>query len=153
MEIERKFLVSELPFDLTAYPCRHLTQRYISTDPVVRVRACTDTGTTYELTCKGRGLMSREEINLPLEREAYERLAAKTEGRAIVKRRYLIPLDGELLCELDVFEGDLAPLVLAEVEFDSEKSARTFTPPSWMGKEVTDQPAYQNVSLSINGKP
>lgn len=153
MEIERKFLVGELPFDLTAYPCRYLTQGYISTDPVVRVRTCTDTGTTYELTCKGRGLMSREEINLPLERDAYERLAAKTEGHAVVKRRYLIPLDGELLCELDVFEGDLAPLVLAEVEFESEEEARAFTPPAWMKTEVTEDPAYQNVNLSLHGKP
>ena len=114
--------------------------------------------------------MKREEINLPLEREAYDRLKAKVEGRVVVKTRYLIPLeeaqtpaDGDapgspddsakLVCELDVFEGDLAPLMLAEVEFGSEEEARAFKPPAWMGREVTGDPAYQNVNMSLNGRP
>lgn len=114
--------------------------------------------------------MKREEINLPLGRETYERLKAKVEGRVIVKTRYLIPLDeaqtpadgdaasspddrAKLVCELDVFEGDLAPLMLAEVEFDSEETASAFKPPAWMGTEVTQDPAYQNVNMSLNGRP
>ena len=178
MEIERKYLVNDLPFRLEDYPCRHLSQGYVSVNPVIRIRrcetavCCTDeeagckdvssgtecsqadeTAVNYELTCKGRGLMAREEINLPIKKEAYDRLKAKVEGRVIVKTRYLIPLEGGLTCELDVFEGDLAPLMLAEVEFGSEEQAYAFRPPAWMDREVTDDPAYQNVNMSLNGMP
>lgn len=151
MEIERKFLVGKLPFDVKEYPCRRLSQGYISTDPVIRIREYDES--SYELTCKGRGLMSREEINLPISREAYEHLSGKVEGRVIKKIRYLIPLENDLTCELDVFEGDLSPLVLAEVEFDSEEAAGAFTPPLWFGREVTADPAYQNSALSSQSSP
>ena len=50
MEIERKFLIKELPKNLETYPCRHLEQGYLSTAPVVRVRKDND---KYELTYKG----------------------------------------------------------------------------------------------------
>ena len=38
MEIERKFTISKLPDNLTAYPCRIIEQAYLNTDPVVRIR-------------------------------------------------------------------------------------------------------------------
>ena len=73
--------------------------------------------------------MVREEYNLPLTKEAYDHLVQKIDGRLIEKTRYLIPLDGGLTAELDVFEGDLAPLTLVEVEFDSVDAANEFTAP------------------------
>ena len=89
---------------------------YLSTSPVVRVRKDDD---KYELTYKSKGLMVREEHNLPLTKESYEHLRAKIDGRLITKKRYCIPY-GIYTIELDIFEGDLAPLVLAEVEFPTE---------------------------------
>jgi CYTH domain-containing protein len=69
MEIERKFLVAEkdLPDDLASYPSHQLEQAYLCTSPVVRVRKEDD---TYYLTYKSKGLLSREEYNLPLNEEA-----------------------------------------------------------------------------------
>ena len=66
----------------------------------------------------------------------------------IEKRRYLIPLDGKLTVELDVFEGDLAPLILAEVEFGSEEDANAFVPPAWLGEDVTYDTHYHNSTMS-----
>ena len=63
MEIERKFLLKELPENLDTYPVRHLEQGYLCTAPVVRIRRDND---KYELTYKGKGCMVREEHNLPL---------------------------------------------------------------------------------------
>ena len=63
MEIERKFLIKQLPEDLSSYENIHITQGYLSTEPVVRVR---EEGEAYVLTYKGPGLLSREEVNLPL---------------------------------------------------------------------------------------
>lgn len=145
MEIERKYLVDKLPEDLTGHPCRRISQGYLNTDPVVRIRRDND---KYELTYKSKGFMARQEYNLPLTREAYGHLLTKIDGRLIEKKRYMIPLEQGLTAELDVFEGDLAPLMLVEVEFSSEKEANSFVPPSWFGEDVTFSGKYHNSSLS-----
>lgn len=144
MEIERKFLLKQLPENLESYPCRHIEQGYLCTGPVVRIRKDND---KYELTYKGKGAMVREEYNLPLTKESYEHLKEKIDGRLIIKKRYMIPL-GDYTIELDVFEGDLAPLTLAEVEFPSKEEAKTFVAPEWFAEDVTFSPLYHNSFLS-----
>lgn len=144
MEIERKFLLKKLPDNLDTYPVRHLEQGYLCTAPVVRIRRDND---NYELTYKGKGCMVREEHNLPLTKEAYEHLREKIDGRLIVKKRYMIPLE-KYTIELDVFEGDLAPLTLAEVEFSSEEEANAFVAPDWFAEDVTFSKLYHNSFLS-----
>ena len=67
MEIERKFLVRQLPENLEQYPFHQIEQGYLCTKPVVRVRRQDD---EYYLTYKGGGKMVREEYNLPLSAEA-----------------------------------------------------------------------------------
>lgn len=144
MEIERKYLVKSLPDNLTSYPCRFLEQSYLCTEPVVRVRQDND---RYELTYKSKGLMVREEHNLPLTQESYEHLKTKADGRIITKKRYMIPYD-KYTIELDVFEGELAPLILAEVEFPSKEEANAFVAPDWFGEDVTFSTQYHNSNLS-----
>ena len=147
MEIERKFLISKenLPADLDAYPHHKLEQGYLSTAPVVRIRKEDD---NYYLTYKSKGLMTREEYNLPLNAEAFAHLKEKIDGILIQKRRYLIPLTDKLTIELDVFEGELAPLRLAEVEFETKEEAEHFVPPDWFGEDVTFSSKYHNSTLS-----
>lgn len=145
MEIERKYLVKELPKHLEQYPVKVISQGYLNTDPVVRVRRSND---KYTLTYKGKGLMVREEYNLPLNKEAFDHLVTKIDGILIQKRRYLIPLDEKYTIELDIFEGELAPLQLAEVEFETEEKANSFVPPEWFGEDVTFSTAYHNSTLS-----
>ena len=101
----------------------------------------------YELTYKSGGMMVRQEYNLLLTKDSYEHLKKKIDGRLISKKRYMIPYE-KYMIELDVFENDLAPLVLAEVEFETEEEANTFTPPEWFGKDVTFSKAYHNSVLS-----
>ena len=145
MEIERKFLPVQLPEDLDRFEMHRIEQGYLNTDPVIRIRRADD---DYYLTYKSRGLLAREEYNLPLDEESYRHLKPKADGRVIEKRRYLIPLDVRLTVELDVFEGDLAPLILAEVEFESEEEANAFVPPKWLGKDVTYDTRYHNSTMS-----
>ena len=145
MEIERKYLIHRLPDQLTDYPHRTLEQAYLCTEPVVRVRRDDN---DYILTYKSKGLMVREEYNLPLTEEAYHHLLSKADGRIITKERYCIPYGDHLMIELDVFTGDLAPLLLAEVEFSSEEEANSFTPPDWFGEDVTFSSKYHNSTLS-----
>lgn len=145
MEIERKYLVRQIPGNLDSFSCRTIEQGYLNTSPVVRIRKDND---NCELTYKSDGLMSREEYNLPLDQASYEHLLGKIDGRLIKKRRYMIPLAGGLTAELDVFEEELAPLILAEVEFPDENSAMSFTPPEWFGEDVTFSGKYHNSYLS-----
>lgn len=145
MEIERKYLISELPKHLDDYPHRTLEQAYLCTEPVVRVRRDAD---DFILTYKSKGLMVREEYNLPLTEAAYRHLLTKADGRIITKERYCIPYKNNLTIELDVFSGDLAPLILAEVEFSSEEEANAFLPPDWFGEDVTFSSKYHNSTLS-----
>ena len=147
MEIERKFLVDpgRLPFHPEDYPHRKIEQAYLCTSPVVRIRR---DGDEYYLTYKSKGLMVREEYNLPLTGEAYCHLRKKADGRIIEKIRYVIPLEDSLALELDIFEGDLAPLVLGEIEFPDEESARNYDAPEWLGEDVTYSSLYHNSTLS-----
>ena len=147
MEIERKYLIKRLPENLSQYQCKKIAQGYICTNPVVRIRKSDD---EYYLTYKGKGLMAREEHNLPLTKEGYEHMLPKIDGRLIEKSRYLIPLDGKLTAELDIFEGDLAPLIIVEVEFDSIDAANSFTPPKWFGEDVTKSRKYHNSNLALS---
>lgn len=147
MEIERKYLIRRLPENLSQYQCKKIAQGYICTNPIVRIRKSDD---EYYLTYKGKGLMAREEYNLPLTQEGYEHMLPKIDGRLIEKSRYLIPLDGKLTAELDIFEGDLAPLIIVEVEFDSLDAANSFIPPEWFGEDVTESRKYHNSNLALS---
>ena len=152
MEIERKYLIDkdQIPFNLSSYSSHVIEQAYLCTSPVVRVRKEDD---NYYMTYKGKGLMVREEHNLPLTEESYKHLLAKADGKIITKRRYLIPyndnsLKKELLIELDVFEGTYEGLYLSEIEFSSEDDANNFTPPNWFGEDVTFNGKYHNSKMS-----
>ena len=161
MEIERKFTVKNLPDNLDSFPCHHIEQAYLSVDPVVRVRKENE---DYYLTYKGRGMLARDESNLPLNEEAYYHLRAKADGIIISKKRYLIPLinpgfkegfptppeDSTLTIELDVFDAPLSPLILAEVEFGSREAAISFVPPDWFDEDVTYCKEYHNSYLALH---
>ena len=103
----------------------------------------------YYLTYKSKGLLSREEYNLPLTKESYDHLISKADGNIISKKRYFIPIEGtELTIEFDVFEGKFEGLMLAEVEFETVEEAEAFTPPEWFGRDVTFSGEYQNSRLA-----
>ncbi len=147
MEIERKFLVKTLPDGYERCPFHQIEQAYLCTDPVVRVRKEDD---SYYLTYKSKGLLAREEYNLPLTETSYAHLLSKADGNVLTKTRYLLPCPGRehLTIELDVFQGKFDGLILAEVEFETEDEARAFTPPEWFGEDVTFSGKYQNSRLS-----
>lgn len=159
MEIERKFTIKSLPENLSAYPCRHLEQGYLNTDPVIRIRRQDN---DYILTYKGTGMLAREEYNLPLNAESYEHLKNKCDGNIISKKRYLIPLENpvftdscpdtlkpaSLMIELDIFDAPFAPLFLAEVEFESTEAANSFVAPEWFKEDVTFCEEYYNSHMS-----
>lgn len=146
MEIERKFTVRKLPENLDSYPCHLIEQAYLNTDPVIRVRRQDD---EFYMTYKGKGLLMREEYNLPLNEVSYYHLREKADGNIISKKRYVIPIRDSSLCvELDIFDEPFAPLIIAEVEFPDKETAEAFAPLDWFDQDVTNDPAYHNSNLS-----
>ena len=159
MEIERKFTIKTIPVNLDEYAFHLIEQAYLNTDPVVRIRKEDD---NYYLTYKGKGLMAREEYNLPLNETSYYHLREKADGNVISKKRYLIPIEKptfmsdfnfpidqiSLTIELDIFEAPFENLIIAEVEFPNQEMAEAFLPVDWFLDDVTGNPEYHNSNLS-----
>jgi CYTH domain-containing protein len=146
LEIERKFLVSDLEF-LTHLKANRIIQGYLTTDPerTVRVRI---KGVKAYITIKGNSNESgltrfewEKEISVV---EAEELLELALPG-VIDKKRYEL-MHGNKLWEVDVFLGNNEGLVLAEVELTHENEHVTL--PDWVSAEVTGDPRYYNSYLS-----
>jgi adenylate cyclase len=148
VEVERKFLVADPP-DLG--DGEEIEQGYLAAGGAGEVRLRRRAGALLLTAKRGSGL-SREEAELDLDRDGFERLWPLTEGRRLHKRRYVTP-QGDLTIEVDVYEGDLEGLAVAEIEFASEEEANRFEPPEWFGDEVTGDERYLNVTLATQGAP
>ncbi len=147
-EIERKFLVDRLPTGLET--AEQIEQGYLglTADSQVGVRVRRIDATRAFLTAKGGRGVRRVEVELPLTPAQFAALWPLTEGRRLIKKRYKIALGAQLSVDLDVYGGQLAGLITAEVEFPSEAAAETFDPPAWFGREVTGEVQYLNSSLA-----
>lgn len=151
-EIERKFIIENLP-DLEILSTQKIQQGYLTVpgDSLeVRLRNIDD---QYFITVKkGEGLV-RCEREIAIDKTQYDKMRTLVIGKQLAKKRILSHLDNGLIVEIDFFEGDLAPLIMCEIEFSDEVQANSFNPPDWFGKEVTTDNNYNNKSLAINGLP
>ncbi|MCW1952954.1 MAG: CYTH domain-containing protein [Flavobacteriia bacterium] len=147
IEIERKFLVKDRTFESMATKITRLSQGFLSTEPERTVRVRTSDEKAW-ITVKGLG--SEDGTS----RFEWEKEIPASEGRALLllckpslieKTRYLVPY-GAHLYEVDVFEGDNAGLIVAEIELSHAQES--FEIPTWLSEEVTGNKAYYNASLS-----
>jgi CYTH domain-containing protein/CHAD domain-containing protein len=149
-EIERKFLVTEIPrAEMASTP---IEQGYLAVDQDAEVRL-RRAGDELLLTAKGGHGEVREEVEVPIEPEAFAALWPLTAGRRVRKVRHYVPLGHDLRAEVDVYEATLDGLRTAEVEFDSPEASRAFAPPPWFGKELTGDRRYANQALATVGLP
>lgn len=146
-EIERKYLVTNEDFKKQATQVYHIEQAYLSVQPTIRLRIRDkEAFITIKGASSNNGLSRDEwEYSIPLA-EAQEMMSL-AKGRKIIKKRYLVP-DDDLTWEVDVFEGDYAGLIIAELELDSERTTCTHFP-QWVGEEVTGQSKYYNASMAL----
>jgi CYTH domain-containing protein len=151
-EIERKFLVPAVPGSLELGTGSRLRQGYLAIDGQVEVRVRRD-GDTATLTVKAGAGRSRTEVERDLTAVEADELWPATEGRRVEKVRHRIPLPGGEVLELDVYEGSLAGLVTAEVEFPDAASADAFVAPDWCHRELTGESGWSNASLAARGRP
>jgi adenylate cyclase len=153
VEIERKFVLLEPPEGLEDHPHARIEQGYLALDPngtEVRVRRRGDDRT---MTIKAGSGLVRTEDESALEADRFDALWPLTDGRRVVKTRYLVPLPDGLTAEVDVYADALDGLVTAEVEFADEQASDEFDAPDWLGSEVTGDKRYANKSLAVSGLP
>lgn len=148
LEIERTFLVKNIP-NLTSLKQIKIKQGYISSPPSpLRIR---QKGDIFELTkkipLKENDYSSNEEINILLTEYEFSKLWTQVE-KSLEKSRYCINIGENLIAELDIFEGDLSGLVFVEVEFQSQEIMKSFVPPEWFGKDVTQEDFSANSFLA-----
>ena len=146
-EIERKFLVKNEQFISESRAAIPIAQGYLSSvaERTVRVRIKGDKG---YLTIKGKSStsgVSRLEWEKEIAIEEAKLLLPLCEKGVIQKTRYEVE-SGNHIIEIDVFEGENAGLVIAEIELQEENE--TFLKPDWLGEEVTQDERYYNAYLS-----
>lgn len=150
VEYERRFLVRDLPRE-KPWAVRRIVDHYIDG---TRVRLRESVGMVdgapervMKLTQKipqpdGAPGMQGTLTTMYLG-EAEYRIFVQLPAAVIRKTRYSFPPLG-----VDAFEGDLKGLFIAEMEFDTEEAMQAFTPPTWLGHEISDDPRFNGGRLA-----
>lgn len=140
MEIERKFLISGFPEGLPLLAEAVLKQGYLCTDPVVRIRSKEQNGSmTYRLCFKGEGRLVRQETELDLTAEQFAELQNLLRAPMVRKEFRVYALPGGERLECSLVDG---AFYYAEVEFPTVEAAHAFTPPAFLGREVTEEAGF-----------
>ena len=147
IEKERKFKVKSKKFISFSHKVINIKQGYLSKDNNLAVRVRISDKKAYLCikgpTCKSG--ISRFEFEKKISLIEGTKLLKLSLPRIIFKKRYLIKYKNQLL-EVDVFEGFLKGLILAEIELNS-KSQKIYLP-DWVGEEVTGVKTFYNSQLS-----
>ena len=145
VEIERKFIVVDDSWRDRASAGMQYRQGYLSTDPSnsVRVRVSGD-----------KAWLNIKSATVGVTRHEYEYEIPSADAHAILgelcvkplieKTRFIVEHEGRVW-EIDVFEGDNAGLVVAEVELESEGEELSL--PAWAGEDVSGDVRYYNQRL------
>jgi len=151
-EIERKFLLNDLPFEeLQAAKPHRILQGYLflEEERELRVRRF---GNRFYITQKSGSGLVREENEQEIEESLFDIVWPFTEGKRLEKLRFSLTQEG-YHCVVDVYNGNLTDLMVMEVEFETEAQARSYTPPTYVVREITEDKRFKNASLALFGKP
>ena len=161
-EIERKWLVDPQHYSQWCRSdCVLITQSYLPDSPNVRVRTI---GNCALITIKGSTSedgTTRSEFEYPIPYNDANEMLAMGSHVPIQKYRHSINVpinhfsnfgiartNTVLTATIDVYVGMHSSLVIAEIEFNNEEDCMFFdSPPTWFGREVTDDPAFKNSAL------
>ncbi len=143
MEIERKFKLTAFPTDLTLAVELDQYQGYLATDPEVRIRRTENhtEGTEIISSASRRGGSGAPRSGAPITRTQFEELASMLAYPLIHKQlnAYHLP-DGHII-ECSIVDG--GAFSYAEVEFGSVEEAKSWTPPEWLGREMTYEKGFK----------
>ena len=146
LEIERKFLVANDSWRHSAIGRVHIRDGLVATDTVRKVRIrISDEYATIAVKGPRAGITRAEfEYAIPLS-DAQEIIRTLPQERVLEKWRHLVPFEGANW-EVDVYEGLLKGVVLAEIEMQTPN--QHLKCPPWIGQEVTGNPKYKKVNMA-----
>ncbi len=153
-EIERKYAIKYVPEKIKIEAVKKIEQVFIYHDgnTLIRLRKIEEKqATNYIYTVKTKGdiendssykLGQKYEIESNITKQYYEQLLPRKISNKITKTRLVVPIPNNLKVEIDIYYDYLEGLLTAEVEFPSEKEAKEFDKPDWLGEEI----GYQEFS-------
>ena len=145
-EIERRFLVIGDGWRQAAVARICMQQVYLNFDGTSSVRVRIEDGRRAVLAVKARGpALRRFEIECPLPVADAEILLQHRRGSIVEKTRHIVPSGGSTW-EVDVFAGENAGPVIAEIEL--RDGDQEFVSPGWLGAEITGEARYGNSALA-----
>jgi adenylate cyclase len=142
-EIERKFLVNDLD---VINDCRFdlIQQTYLFNEANKSLRIRVKNEFAF-LTIKGNQVgITRDEFEYEIPKNEAIEMIEQFHLKVLLKRRYYKQVD-DLTWEIDVFEGKLTGLIMAEIEIPTEDFL--FEVPTWIGEEVTHNSEFLNAEL------
>lgn len=143
MEIERKWFIKNLP-DLNHIQPVSFERYFLFIGDKIEIRI-QKKGNIYEFERKVEiNQLSRKEEVFEITKEEYDELK-KFASKSIVRDSYLFQENPEI--SIKVYKGIHEGLIRAEVEFPNEEDAKSFTPLSWFGDEITNSPVGRDKSL------
>ncbi|MGC2476268.1 MAG: hypothetical protein WA485_18160 [Candidatus Sulfotelmatobacter sp.] len=136
IERERRFLLDQFPGKANAVRIRRITDRYIDGTTLRLRKQSDDIGPaifklTQKVPVQSSGAQQGFITTMYLTEKEFLVLA-QLPAKNLSKTRYSVPPFG-----IDVFEGELKGLLLAEAEFDSAADADVLTLPSFILHEVS----------------
>lgn len=156
LERERRFLICELPEEIANSSGFSLIEDLYIEDTRLRLRKISDSeGQLIERKLGQKFLPDPSQpeealmTNIYLDQQEYELLAA-LKGKPLRKRRLAYPYQ-ERVFSIDMFEGELAGLILCEIELAQEDDS-PIELPHFVEQEVTQDPFFTGASL-VNAQP
>jgi adenylate cyclase len=145
-EIERKFLVANEGWRELTEPGRSFRQAYLAETDRAAIRVRISDGKEAVITIKSaKPGLSRSEFEYSVPVADAEALAELRQGSVLRKTRFRVP-QTDMNWEVDVYHGENAGLVIAEIEVDSEDAS--VEKPPWVGKEVTGERRFYAAQLA-----
>lgn len=145
LEMERRWLVdpARCP-DVAGQPHRRIEDLYL--EGRLRLRKITHSATGAREFKLGRKYEREDPLGGPITTlylsEAEYVALAGLPGARLSKRRYVV--DGY---SLDIFEGPLAGLVMAEAEREDRSAVLALATPAWAAREVSTEPFFTGGQL------
>jgi CYTH domain-containing protein len=146
IERERRFLLAQFPANANVARIRRITDRYID-GTTLRLREQSDESgprifkLTQKLPAPANGAQQGFITSIYTTEDEF-RVLAQLSAKELSKTRYSVPPFG-----IDVFEGTLEGLLIAEAEFDSATAADALTLPPFICQEVSADPRFTGGQL------
>lgn len=156
LEIERKFLINDIPENLESCEKQEILQWYFKNHKKsTRVRQTISTKkwrkyNKYYITQKQGKWLVRQETEKEISEKKFFDYREFAKENQIKKTRYFYPYQSYII-EINEFHNQLEWLRMSEVEFWSVEESKKFVPPYWCNKEITKQKESNNDYLSVYG--